>query len=139
MFDDKTILYLEDEPLIALDIAEFLETLGFQFVKVAYRLDQAEKYTEQMRFSIALLDINVDRKQTSLALGEQLAKKGTRVVFASGNSVDIARMADLGHGHLQKPFTYDALEEVLTAAAMKPTRSDAPPVQDKSSVVTLRD
>lgn len=117
MFKDLKILYLEDEPLVALDTAEHLSTLGFEEVEVASRLKQADKLVEETEFDLALLDINVDRGQTSLELGDMLKEKGTVVIFASGNSGAASSLTTKGHLFLDKPFSLRQLTDKLECVA----------------------
>lgn len=123
MFEKLKILYLEDEPLVALDTGEFLQTLGFETVEIAFRLDQANQLVRELQFDLALLDINVDGGQTSLKLGALLAERGTKVIFASGNSSFAKQLEERGQQFLDKPFSHpelcDRLEDVdaLTALA----------------------
>ena len=113
MFSNQKILYLEDEPIISLDTSEHLESLGFGEVSVALKLSKADELAENTKFDFALLDINVDRGQTSIELGHKLAQNGTCVVFASGNGAEAERMRALGFSFLDKPFTLDQLTEML--------------------------
>ena len=115
-FTNLHVLYLEDEPLIAFDTADSLSELGFTNVKSVYKLKAAERAAEASRFDLAVLDINVDRKQTSLELGKALLDQGTRVVFASGNSYDAKRLRADGSLFLDKPFSQQQLRTVLEEA-----------------------
>ena len=115
MFNELRVIYLEDEPLVALDTNEHLNTLGFKDVTVAYRLSQAEAAVAQNRFDIAILDINVDRGQTSIDLGKELAASGARVIFASGNGDDAEALRKQGFWFLDKPFSLNALTQKIKA------------------------
>ena len=113
MFENLKILYVEDEPIVAFDTSEHLEELGFSEVKTAFRLEQAEQYLEDTTFDLALLDINLDRGQTSIALGEKLAAGHTSVVFASGNSSAAQEIKQSGFWFIDKPFELHTLTETL--------------------------
>ncbi len=107
------VLYLEDEPLIALDIADALENFGFQLVVIAHSLASAERYVAENSFHLAVLDINLGRNQTSLRLGEALSDDGTRVLFASGNSAREMELLQAGYGYLMKPFGPASLRQAI--------------------------
>lgn len=109
MSDTITILYLEDEPIVAMDTGAHLKSLGIGEVEVAYRLKQAEGIAARQGIDLAILDINVDRGQTSTDFGRQLAASGATVIFASGNSGDAETLTAEGFAFLDKPFTLDAL------------------------------
>lgn len=115
MFENSAILYLEDEPLIAMDTGDHLEDFGFSRVDIAYRLASAQKLVEEHTFDFALLDINVDGGQTSLDLGRSLAKGGTTVIFASGNSGAGRDLRAEGFSFLDKPFALSDLTDHLAA------------------------
>ncbi|WP_238368664.1 response regulator [Mesobacterium pallidum] len=113
MFEDCKILYLEDEILIALDTSEHLETLGFDSVVMAHRLDQAREAAATTTFDFALLDINVDRGQTSLSLGEDLNRTGVVVIYASGSSEKATDLRADGCLFLDKPLSLTVLTDTL--------------------------
>ncbi|MBD3666234.1 response regulator [Sulfitobacter aestuariivivens] len=121
MFEGLKILYLEDEPLVALDTSEHLEELGFSSVEAVSRLQRAEDLVAETTFDLALLDINVDRGQTSLELGEMLVEKGTCVVFASGNSSAAISLARDEYHFLDKPFSLAQLTQKLADALQRQT------------------
>ncbi|MEM9969938.1 MAG: response regulator [Pseudomonadota bacterium] len=115
-FQTRSILYLEDELLIAFDVSSFLRDAGFSSVQTAHRLREARAAADETRFDIALLDINVDRSQNSLELGAELKAKGTLVIFASGNGTDCASLQRDGYHVIDKPFSHGDLEATMVAA-----------------------
>ncbi|MEM1365196.1 MAG: response regulator [Pseudomonadota bacterium] len=115
-FSKYSVLYLEDEPLIALDTVDLLDELGFGDVKPTYRLKSANQAVEEQTFDVAILDINVDEDQTSLALGEHLQAQGTPVVFASGNGHQASELRGSGFVFIDKPFSKDALAGAVVHA-----------------------
>ena len=108
-----SILYLEDEILIAIDVTSLLRDSGFKLVKTVHRLKSAWDAAASTQFDIALLDINVDGKQTSIELGEKLKSEGVHVVFASGNGADACQLEERGFHFIDKPFTHEALSEQI--------------------------
>lgn len=120
MFENVKIIYLEDEPLIAIDTGEYLQSLGFEKVEIAHRLEKANEAADEMDFDLALLDINVNGGQTSFELGQMLSERGTKVVFASGRSSSTQQIEENGHYFLSKPFSLvdvrDKLAEILEAS-----------------------
>ena len=80
------LLYLEDEVLIAFDIAAFLEELDVGDVTTAHKLKSAWMAIENKRFDLALLDINVDRRQTSFEIGSQ-ACAATGITSSTSRSI----------------------------------------------------
>ena len=115
-FEGLSVLYLEDEPLIAFDTSEHLRDLGFGEVKTTYRLAAAQAAASTGKFDLAIFDINVDGSQTSIALGRELAERGTVVIFASGSSSEADHLRDSGHRFVGKPFSLNGLTEEIEAA-----------------------
>lgn len=113
--DETTVLYLEDEPLICMDTTCILKEMGFAEVTVAYTLKSAENAASKKKFDLAILDINVDRGQTSIELGKQLAAAGTQIIFASGNTSEPLIQTDEMIHWLDKPFSENALHGAVTS------------------------
>ncbi len=109
------VLYVEDEVIVALDVADGLALdLGYE-VSMAHNLTTAFEMTKTIAFDYALLDLNLGHGERSITLGEMLAKKGTHVVFASGyNREEINEIAD--YLMIEKPFQ---IEDVARAFKSK--------------------
>ena len=112
--DETTVLYLEDEPLVCMDTTYILKEMGFAEVTEAYTLAAATKVASSAKFGLAILDINVDRGQTSIELGKQLAAAGTPVIFASGNTSEPSIQTGGMIQWLDKPFSETTLSVAVT-------------------------
>ena len=77
------ILILEDDPLIALDMAMTVEDDGDAEVVVAGTLAEAGKLNLN-DLDVAILDVNIGH-QTSYAFARQLRGAGISIAFASGS------------------------------------------------------
>ncbi|MFN2306793.1 MAG: response regulator [Paracoccaceae bacterium] len=97
------ILYVEDEIIVALDVADSLEQdLGLVVTK-AHNLQTAMDLIDVRSFDLALLDINLGHGERSIELGQTLQDRGTFVVFASG--YNRSEMDDIeGFNMIEKPF-----------------------------------
>lgn len=105
------ILVVEDEPLLAMDIAGQLEDAGAQVIGPAGNASAALSLIEQYRFDAALLDANLGGHPVD-EIAASLARKNIPFAFVSGygreslpRSFDDARL-------LSKPFDPDHLIEV---------------------------
>lgn len=115
------IMVVEDDALIALDIAGLLEDLGHQVTAEAADAfaawDLAEKNTPDM----AVVDIRLARNTDGGTLARKLYDKlGVRSLFISGSITDEFRkaMATINPiGFLGKPVTRRTLGEALSQAA----------------------
>lgn len=56
---DRSVLIVEDEPLIADDLAFHLEDIGIQKVMIALRYEEAIEKIANSRFDLVLLDVNL--------------------------------------------------------------------------------
>ncbi|HEX8056931.1 MAG TPA: response regulator [Novosphingobium sp.] len=105
------ILVVEDEPLLAMDIAGQLEDAGAQVIGPAGNASAALSLIEQYRFDAALLDANLGGHPVD-EIAASLARKNIPFAFVSGygreslpRTFDDARL-------LSKPFDPDHLIEV---------------------------
>ena len=109
-----SVIYVEDEPIIAMDGQAMLEDMGFASVAVCYSLADAKAALEQQqRFDFGLLDINLGGGETSLGLAKQLQDQGTPIVFASGYNPDEQIVAKFEVPLVVKPFDDTALRHAI--------------------------
>jgi len=80
-----TILVVEDEWLIAMDIEGMLEDAGFAVCGPAGRVDEALALIETRRVDLGLLDVNLAGQQ-SYPVAAALREKGRPFLFLSGHS-----------------------------------------------------
>lgn len=101
---DRSALVIEDEVIVALEIADSLQDLGIGDVRVAHNLAMAEREIELRLPDFAILDVNLGRGEKTAELGKVLASKGVSVVFASGyNKAELS--ADIQPFHfIEKPI-----------------------------------
>ncbi len=117
MTPTDSILYLEDEIIVALETTMILEDMGFGVVRSAHSLAEARRLVESEQFSHALLDVNLGHGETSCELGRDLMRMGVHVVFASGYSrKDIASQIDCA-GYVDKPIQQHALQSAMRQPA----------------------
>lgn len=85
--DQKRILVVEDEALIAMEIAAALESAGFDVLGPAASVAGAMKLIEQAGCEGAVLDINLGL-ETAEPIARQLASRGTPFVAITGYGRD---------------------------------------------------
>ncbi len=116
---DRSVLVVEDEALIALDIRYELEDRGWRVIGPAGTVDKARQAIDAARAddtmpAVALLDIDLGNG-TSFALAESLLAEGVAVVFLSGDR-GLTRPASLdGCELLSKPIDFERVQRVLEA------------------------
>ncbi len=106
------ILIVEDEPLIALMLADMLADLGYQVAASVTQVGEALSVLDDIAIDIALLDVNIGAQKID-PVADRLAARGTPFIFTTGygNAGVPANYAD--RAILQKPFHINDLETIL--------------------------
>ncbi|MEZ5854385.1 MAG: PAS domain-containing protein [Hyphomicrobiaceae bacterium] len=125
------VLYVEDEPLIAMDGEATLRDLGFENIVMALTYADARSRISEQTFDLALMDINLGGGQTSLPLAKMLAAQGSRVILASGYSSTGEHVGSQLGLRIEKPFD----EEVLLRAVLRVMEPDSHPEEDSLQAV----
>lgn len=109
------ILVVEDEPLIAMMIEDFLDLLGKKVAGVADCVTAALPLVAAGGIDAAIVDVHLRGGEKCWPVADALAAAGIPFVVTTGGNDDV--IAD-GHRHrpvLAKPFTMDALEQAFAA------------------------
>ncbi|MGI4731563.1 MAG: response regulator [Janthinobacterium lividum] len=109
------ILLVEDEPLIAMMLEDFLEVLDRQVAGSADNVDAALALVEAGGFDAAILDVNLRGGEKSWPIADALAAKGKPFLIATGGSDDTVAPQHKNRPVLQKPFTMDGVQKALDA------------------------
>ena len=118
---DLTILYVEDDELIAAATKVALERMGFKRVLVAQNLAAALDWVEStsQTIDLALLDLSLGNGERTTELGLKLRDAGVGVLFATGYTKDEVETALHSFEFLMKPVSAAHLEKRLIATAKK--------------------
>lgn len=122
----KRILIVEDDVLLAMDLAERLQLLGFEVLGPCMTSQAALQLFEAQACDAAILDINLGR-ETSEAVAISLQSKGVPFVVASGYSTDQYPPIFKDAPAVPKPVSVDALVALLSAT-QRPAGGDHQPV-----------
>jgi CheY-like chemotaxis protein len=112
----RSILIVEDEPLIAMMLEDFLETLGHRIVACCESLEEALGHVEAGGFEVAILDVSLKDGKQVWPVADRLAAAGTPFILATGGHVEPPPAAHAGAPVLSKPYTIDAIEPALARA-----------------------
>ena len=112
------ILVLEDEALIAMDLAQMLAEAGARSIASAATNAEALAALDELAIDAAVVDLHLGRDGSSYEVAGLLREKGIPFVFTSGS-------ADVADGFrdvplVGKPYKGDELLAVLIAAAERP-------------------
>lgn len=111
----RQILIVEDEPLIAMMLEDFLEILDHQVVGTADCVATALEQIEGVRIDAAILDVNLRAGEKSTLVAEALAARDIPFVFATGGTEEGVDARFRDRPRLMKPFTMDGVAKALAA------------------------
>lgn len=109
------VLLVEDEPLIAMMLEDFLEALDRQCAGTADSVAAAMPLVEAGALDCAILDVNLRAGEKSWPIASALAERNIPFVFATGGADDMIAEEFRGRPILQKPFTLDGVNKALAA------------------------
>ena len=88
------ILVVEDNALIAFDVADALRQVGFEVVGPATTLDEAIDLVDLEAPDGAILDIDMGRSETTFDLARRLVADGKVVMFLTGHSAAVLALPE---------------------------------------------
>ena len=110
------ILVLEDDVLIATDLAATLEEMGASVQGPAHTAQQAELSIARRKPDLALLDFKLNG-HTSEHIAERLEEMDVPVVFITGHSRHHLPERFQNHTIIQKPVSPKALRDIMHGVA----------------------
>jgi signal transduction histidine kinase len=117
------ILVVEDEAIVARDIAMQLDTLGYEAVGIASTGEQALQMVESLGPELVVMDIQLGTDMDGIAAADAIRNRfSLPVVFITAYSADeILQRAKLTEpfGYILKPFTERELGTTLAMALYK--------------------
>ena len=112
----KTVLIVEDEFLVAMDLEDIVSQAGYSVIGIAP--DQETVSRMDALPDVALVDLNLRDGPTGLAIARSLVAKGkTTVIFVTANPRQISDPPIRSIGYVQKPFSADAILTAIDYAA----------------------
>jgi CheY-like chemotaxis protein len=112
----RSILIVEDEPLIAMMLEDFLESLGHHVVGTCETVADALGYVDAGGFDVAIIDVQLKDGEKVWPVADRLAEAGTPFVLATGGHLEPAPAAHARVPVLSKPYTIDAIEPAIDLA-----------------------
>jgi CheY-like chemotaxis protein len=111
----RSVLIVEDEPLIAMMLEDFLDSLGHAIAGSCDTVAEALGRVEQGGFDVAIIDVNLNGQQV-WPVADRLQAKGIPYVLATGGHIEPPPAAHAAVPVLAKPYTLDAITPVLDEA-----------------------
>ena len=111
----RSILIVEDEPLIAMMLEDFLDSLGHTVAATCDTVSDALARVGQGGFDLAIIDVNLNGERV-WPVADRLAAQGVPYILATGGHIEPPPPQHAGVPVLSKPFTLDAIEPALAEA-----------------------
>lgn len=111
----RTILVVEDEPLIAMMLEDFLESLGHSVRATCDTVKDSLAEVEKGGFDLAILDVNL-KGENVWPVASRLREQGIPFVLATGGHVDPPPPEFASVPVIEKPYTVDRVTPALDAA-----------------------
>ncbi|WP_448664551.1 response regulator [Sphingomonas sp. CJ20] len=109
------ILIVEDEPLIAMMLEDFLDALDREHAGTMDNVAAALSRIDEGGIDAAILDVNLRAGEQSWPIAARLAALGIPFVLATGGAGDMIAPEFRDRPVLSKPFTMDGVEKALDA------------------------
>ena len=113
----QRVLIVEDEPLIAMMLEDFLDVLDRKVAGTADSVGEALAVIDGGAIDAAIIDVNLRGGEKSWPVAAALAERDIPFVIATGGSDDTVDGAFRGRPVLQKPYTMDGVAKALDALA----------------------
>jgi CheY-like chemotaxis protein len=113
LLSGRSILVVEDEMLVLLNIEDMLADHGCTSVSAAANSDQALALIDAQDFDAAMVDLNLDGRK-SYRVADALAARGVPFVFSTGYSGESLDDGYQDRPVLGKPYREAQLVETLT-------------------------
>lgn len=111
----RNILVVEDEPLIAMMLEDFLESLGHSVIATCESVTEALAEADRGGFDLAILDVNL-KGESVWPVATRLREKNVPFVIATGGHVDPPPAEFANVPVIEKPYTVDRVTPALDAA-----------------------
>ncbi|HEV2079412.1 MAG TPA: response regulator [Allosphingosinicella sp.] len=112
----RSILIVEDEPLIAMMLEDFLDSLGHTIVGTCETVEDALSKVSAGGFDVAIVDVHLKNGEHIWPVADRLVEQGIPFVLATGGHIEPPPPEHADAPVLSKPFTIDAIEPALAAA-----------------------
>ena len=107
-----SVLVVEDEPLIAMMIEDFIDILDHKFAGTVDSIADGVPRVAEGGFDVAILDVNL-RDGPCWPVADALAAAGKPFVLATGGHVSPPPAEHAGRPQLAKPFTMEGVRVAL--------------------------
>lgn len=111
-----TVLIVEDDRVIAMDLEEMAIRLGWRVVGPVHNLEDAMSAATVEKLDYALLDFNLSADSTSIPVAEVLRGRAVSYCFVTSADPAEVKAANNGAKLVTKPISVFELQRILEAA-----------------------
>jgi len=122
--EDLIILVIEDEALVALEIVQTIQSLGYQKVYFATSIKKASKVLEEYPINLLFMDINLKGEYDGISFYQQLNNK-IPIIYLTAYKDDMTMQRAIETnpiGYLIKPYRNEELKALLLLAKHRATQ-----------------
>ncbi|MET0269844.1 MAG: response regulator [Sphingomonas sp.] len=119
MTEPLAVLIVEDEPLIAMMLEDFVDMLGHTVAGSVDSVPDAIAAVDSGGFDLAILDVHL-RGEACWPVADALADRGLPFLVSTGGHTEPPPARHAAAPSLPKPYTMDGVEKALKNAASGP-------------------
>lgn len=110
-----SVLIVEDEALLAMDIEAMIEDIGHHVVGEAASLFDVEALSDTLSPHLAFVDVQLAKQTSGLDVARLISLRwpNTFIIFVTANPKKIPEDFAGGHGVIPKPFSRSGLQSAL--------------------------
>lgn len=115
------VLIIEDESLVAMELQDAIENMGYSVVEYATSVSMAKKFVEAFEIDLILMDINLNERTNGIELYKELSLETPLIYLTAYTDEKTMSQAIETNplGYLIKPHTEDELKAILKLAEYK--------------------
>jgi len=121
--NSRSVLVIEDEPLIAMMLEDFLDALGHKVAAVVESVEEAMARIDEGGFDVAIMDVHLKGGEKIWPVADRLAQEGCPFILATGGHIEPPPPEHAKAPVLSKPYTMDAIDPAIAAALDQYERS----------------
>lgn len=109
----QNIFIVEDEVVVAFEMTDILEDIGFNVIGPSIHLEDAKVKAREGDIDIAFLDVNLGRGKTSKPVADILRERGIPFVYITAYDADQISFLMPDDRVVKKPVSSQKLMETL--------------------------
>lgn len=109
----KRVFVVDDEVVVAFEMTDLLEDLGFTVVGPSVHLEEAKKRASADDFDVAFLDVNLGNNKTSEPVAKILRERDIPFVFITAYDANQIEFLTPEDSVVKKPVSSDKLMKAL--------------------------